>query len=61
MQPWTASGTHDGEVLGIAPTGNSITRSGLSWQRIENGKIVETWVERDGLGLARDIGVVPPE
>ena len=58
---WTGVGTHDGEVLGIAPTGNSITRTGLSWQRIENGKIVETWVERDGLGLARDIGVVPPE
>ena len=58
---WTSVGTHDGEVLGIAPTGNSVTRTGLSWQRIENGKIVETWVERDGLGLARDIGVVSPE
>ena len=58
---WTSVGTHDGEVLGIAPTGNSLTRTGMSWQRVENGKFVETWVERDGLGLARDIGAVPPE
>ena len=58
---WTAHGTHDGEVMGIAPTGTSVSRTGLSWQRVENGKIVETWVERDGLGLARDLGLVPSE
>ena len=57
---WTSVGTHDGEVLGITPTGNLLKRTGVSWQRIEHGKFVETWVERDGLGLARDIGVVPP-
>ena len=58
---WTAHGTHDGEVMGIAPTGTSVSHTGLSWQRVENGKIVETWVERDGLGLARDLGLVPSE
>jgi predicted ester cyclase len=57
---WTSVGTHDGEVLGITPTGHSLNRTGMSWQRIERGKFVETWVERDGLGLARDIGAVPP-
>ena len=57
---WTSVGTHDGEVLGITPTGHSLKRTGMSWQRIERGKFVETWVERDGLGLARDIGAVPP-
>ena len=57
---WTSVGTHDGEVLGIRPTGNLLKRTGVSWQRIENGKFAETWVERDGLGLARDIGAVPP-
>ena len=51
----------DGEVLRITPTGNSLRRTGVSWQRIENGKFVETWVEREGLGVARDIGAVPPE
>ena len=58
---WTARGTHTGEALGLAPTNVAVTRTGLSWQRVENGKIVETWVERDGLGLARDLGMVPSE
>ena len=57
---WTSVGTHDGEVLGMTPTGHSLKRTGMSWQRVERGKFVETWVERDGLGLARDIGAVPP-
>ena len=57
---WTSVGTHDGAILGITPTGHSLNRTGMSWQRIERGKFVETWVERDGLGLARDIGAVPP-
>ena len=39
---WTGVGTHDGEVLGIAPTGHSLSRTGMSWQRIENGKFIET-------------------
>ena len=58
---WTARGTHTGEAPGLAPTNVTIARTGVSWQRVENGKIVETWVERDGLGLARDVGMVPSE
>ena len=56
---WTAHGTHTGEAFGVTPTNAAIERTGISWQRVENGKIVETWVERDGLGLARDVGMVP--
>lgn len=56
---WTAHGTHTGEAFGVAPTNNRLERTGISWQRVANGKIVETWVERDGLGLARDVGMVP--
>ena len=52
---WTARGTHTGEALGLAPTNVAVTRTAPSWQRVENGKIVDTWVERDGLGLARDL------
>ena len=52
---WTARGTHMGEALGLAPTNVAVTRTAPSWQRVENGKIVKTWVERDGLGLARDL------
>lgn len=58
---WTARGTHTGEAFGLTPTNNSLERTGISWQRVKNGQIVETWVERDGLGLARDVGMVPSD
>ena len=35
--------------------------TGLSIDRFEDGKIVETWTEWDNLGLARQIGAAPPE
>ncbi len=58
---WIARGTHTGEALGLTPTNNPVARTGISWQRVQNGKIVETWVERDGLGLAKDVGMVPSD
>ena len=42
---WTSVGTHDGEVLGITPTGNLLKRTGVSWQRIEHGTI-KPWLRR---------------
>lgn len=53
------SATHDGEYMGVAPTGKQITWTGIEIDRIENGKIVESWVDWDkyrffqGLGLAK--------
>ena len=58
---WSARGTHSGEGFGLAPTNATVERGGMSWQRVQDGKIVETWVERDGLGLAKDIGMVPSD
>lgn len=39
---YTYTGTHLGDFLGIPPTGNTITCSGLEIDRIEDGKLVET-------------------
>ena len=38
-------GTHQGEFMGLAPTGEEWTFEGLSVVRIKDGKIVEDWVE----------------
>ena len=38
-------GTHQGEFMGLAPTGEQWTFEGLSVVRIKDGKIVEDWVE----------------
>jgi len=41
---WTATMTHKGEFLGIAPTGKKATITGTSTQRISGGKIVEAGI-----------------
>jgi predicted ester cyclase len=40
---WIGSGTHQGEMMGIAPTGNQVRVDGMTISRIEDGKIVEEW------------------
>jgi steroid delta-isomerase-like uncharacterized protein len=56
---WTATGTHQGELFGIAPTGKQATVSGISIDRISGGKIVEDWTNWDTLGLLQQLGAIP--
>ncbi len=56
---WRAQGTHQGELMGIAPTGNEVAITGITIHRIEEGKIVEEWENWDALGLMQQIGAVP--
>ena len=56
---FTARGTHQGDLEGIAPTGNRIEITGIVISRIEGGKIAEDWTNYDGLGLMQQLGVIP--
>jgi steroid delta-isomerase-like uncharacterized protein len=56
---WRAQGTHQGELMGSAPTGNEVAITGITIHRIEDGKIVEEWENWDALGLMQQIGAVP--
>lgn len=56
---WTARGTHKGELFGIAPTGKEATVTGISIDRWADGKIAESWVNWDTLGLLQQLGAVP--
>ena len=56
----TLRGTHKGEMMGIAPTGNQITMSGILIQRIVGNKMAEGWIVNDDLGMMQQMGVVPP-
>jgi steroid delta-isomerase-like uncharacterized protein len=56
---WTATGTHTGELMGIAPTGRDVTVEGIQFDRIRDGKIVESHGLFDALGLLQQIGAVP--
>jgi steroid delta-isomerase-like uncharacterized protein len=55
---WRAQGTHIGDFMGLYPTGKSMTVTGLSMNRIVNGKIAEAWTEFDLLGMLQQLGVV---
>jgi predicted ester cyclase len=52
-------GTHLGEFEGVAPTGKRVEFVGASIDRVAEGKIVESWVEVDMLGVMQQLGAVP--
>ncbi len=58
---WTARGTHQGELMGVQPSGNRVEVMGVTISRIEGGKIVEEWDIYDALGMMQAIGAVPDQ
>ena len=56
---WTARGTHQGDFQGLPPTGRPIMVTGIDIFRIADGKVVETWISSDLLGLLQQIGAIP--
>jgi steroid delta-isomerase-like uncharacterized protein len=59
MTRWSCRGTHKGDLNGIAPTGKQFTISGTTVGRFANGKIAESFVNWDALGLMQQLGAVP--
>ena len=55
----TVTGTHQGEYMGIPPTGNSVTYNEVIITRFADGRIVETWAVVDVLAQMRQLGVIP--
>jgi steroid delta-isomerase-like uncharacterized protein len=58
---WTATGTHRGDLRGIAPTNKRFEVTGTSIWHCANGKIVQEWLQWDALGLMRQLGALPQE
>jgi steroid delta-isomerase-like uncharacterized protein len=52
-------GTHQGEWMGIAPTGQQMALPGVDLFRVSGGKIAEVRVFYDTLGLMQQLGVMP--
>ncbi len=52
------SGTHQGEFMGIDPTGNRVTITGIDILRIVDGKVVGHWGNFDDLGMLQQLGVM---
>lgn len=56
---WTATGTHQGPLMGIVPSGKHVTITGITITRVASGKAVEAWVNFDTLGMLQQIGTIP--
>ena len=55
---YTVTGTHDGPLMGFAPTGRKISARGMQIPRLENGMQVERWGSSDQLGIMQQIGAI---
>ena len=58
--PWTVY-AEDGAVDNVfPPTGRTFAMTQSHWFRLEDGLIIEHWANRDDLGMARQLGWLPP-
>ena len=55
---WRASGTHEGDLMGIEPTGNEVSIVGMEMYHVRDGKAIEGWEIFDGLTMMQQLGVV---
>jgi steroid delta-isomerase-like uncharacterized protein len=56
---WTINGTHKGELMGVTPTNRKVSFSGITINEIADGKIIESTLVWDALGLLKQLGVEP--
>ena len=55
----TFHGTHEGEFMGIPPSGRSVRMGLIDIVRITDGRVVEHWSVGDNLGMMQQLGVIP--
>jgi steroid delta-isomerase-like uncharacterized protein len=55
----TFHGTHQGEFMGIPPTGQQVSMGLIDIVRIADERVVEHWSMGDNLGMMQQLGIVP--
>jgi predicted ester cyclase len=55
------SGTHLGELFGIAPTGKQVSFRLHEFHHVANGVVTTTWHMEDWFGLFQQLGQFPPQ
>jgi len=55
----TFHGTHQGNFLGIPPTGKQVAVDAIDIVTVKDGKITEHWTVSDMLGMLQQLGVIP--
>lgn len=55
----TVTGTHQGEYMGLAPTGKSVSYHEIFIVRFSNGRIAEVWGVVDVFSQMQQLGMIP--
>jgi len=58
VEIFTASGTHQGDLMGVPGTGKTLTLRGVNVFRIVDERIVERWGRLDQLGVLQQLGLI---
>jgi len=58
---WTNTGTHQGEFMGIPPSGRTVTISGVDIHRLRDGRMAEHWHVIEELQMLQQLGVIPAQ
>jgi len=60
VAPWTVYDADGAVDTVFPPTGRSFAMTQSHWFRIQEGRIIEHWANRDDLGMGRQLGWIPP-
>jgi len=56
---WTMSGTHKGDFMGVPATYKKVSVDGMTIHHIAGGKIMDSNINWDALGMMQQLGAVP--
>jgi predicted ester cyclase len=56
---FNVSGKHEGEFMGVAPTGRPFVLNGQTVMLFRDGRVVQRWATGDMLGLLTQLGATP--
>jgi predicted ester cyclase len=55
---FTSRGTHRGTFMGVEPTNKELSWTGITIDRISEGRIVESWANWDMMGMMQQFSIV---
>ena len=55
---WSATGTHEGDQLGMPATHQKVRLTGIDILRVADGRVVERWGESNGLEMMQQLGAM---
>jgi predicted ester cyclase len=56
---FTNTGTHEGVLMGVPPTGRELTMEGITVMHFREGRCIERWSVVDGVSALMQMGAFP--